>query len=165
MTITNDEIVQKIKEFRLRSGRTQQDLADLLGKTAASISDLERGRVQISATELSIIAEYLGIPIENFFTDEYLDQDIVNVLTSIKEQPREARLNSFELVKLYLEIQVLSKKVLNDPQKEFPPEELGEIVTKILKFQSQYKLITRKLDSTIDGLVHVLQDHGITLPK
>ena len=165
MTITNDEIVQKIKEFRTRSGKTQQDIAELLGKTAASISDLERGKVQVSAAELSKIGDYLKVPIENFYTSDYLDQDILNVITTIKEQPKDARLNSFELVKLYIEIQGLSKKILNNPNKEYPPEELGEIVTKILKFQAQYKSMTSKLDSTIDGLIQVLNEHGITLPK
>lgn len=44
-------------------------------------------------------------------------------------------------------------------------EELGEIVTKLLTFQTQYKAMTSKLDSTIDGLVQVLKDHGLIFPK
>lgn len=165
MSASNDQIIEKIREYRKRSGKTQADLAELLGKTTASISDLERGKVQVSAVELFQIADYLKIPIEYFFTSESFDQDVLNVITSIKEQPKEARLNSFEIVKLYMEIQGLSKKILNDPNKEYPPEELGDIVTKILKFQSHYKMLTSKLDSTIKGLIDVLYDHGISLPK
>lgn len=52
-----------------------------------------------------------------------------------------------------------------NPKKEFLPEELGEIVTKVLTFQAQYKSMTSKLDFTIDGLIQVLNEHGITLPK
>ena len=68
-------------------------------------------------------------------------------------------------MKLIIEIQSISKKVLANPDKEFEPEELGEIVTKILKFQSQYKIITMKLDSIIDGLIQILNDHNISLPN
>ena len=31
--------------------------------------------------------------------------------------------------------------------------------------QAQYKAVTLKLDSTIDGLIQILNEHGITLPK
>jgi hypothetical protein len=45
------------------------------------------------------------------------------------------------------------------------PEELGGIVTKLLTFQNQYKTMNSKLDSTINGLVLILKENGITLPK
>ena len=164
MPLSNEGIVKNIKEYRKKSGKTQQDLADLLGKTSASISDLERGKVQISATELSRIADYLNIPINSFFSNTLEDEYIQKVIVSIQEQPEEAKLNSFALVKLYLEIQTLSKKVLSKPDNEFEPEELGEIVTKILAFQAQFKAVTSKLDSTVEGLIQVLKNNGITLP-
>ena len=74
-------------------------------------------------------------------------------------------MNPFALVKLFIEIQSLSKKIHADPDKKFEPEELGEIVTKILAFQAQFKAVTSKLDSTVEGLIQVLKDNGITLPK
>ena len=165
MSASNDQLIEKIREFRKRSGKTQLDLANLLGKTTASISDLERGRVQVSASELSQIADFLNTPINSFFDDTLEDEEIQSIIFTIQEQPKDARINSFALVKLFLEIQALSKKMLANPKKDYLPEELGEIVTKILTFQAQYKLMTSKLDSTIDGLVQVLRDHGITLPK
>ncbi len=87
------------------------------------------------------------------------------MIFTIQEQPKEAKLNSFALVKLYIEIQSLSKKILSNPEKEYEPEELGEIVTKILAFQSQYKAMTSKLDSIVEGLKLVLKENGITLPN
>ncbi|MDP3445773.1 MAG: hypothetical protein Q8T08_23170 [Ignavibacteria bacterium] len=56
-------------------------------------------------------------------------------------------------------------KRLTTRKKKYSPEELGEIVTKLLTFQTQYNAVTSKLDSTIDGLIQVLKDNGITLPK
>ncbi len=165
MSASNDQIIEKVREYRKRSGKTQADLAELLGKTTASISDLERGRVQLSASELSQIADFLNVPINSFFSEAIEDEEIQNVIYAIQEQPKDARINSFGMVKLFLEIQALYKKIMANPKKEFQPEELGEIVTKILMFTSQYKAMTSKLDSTIDGLIQVLKEHGITLPK
>lgn len=51
------------------------------------------------------------------------------------------------------------------PKKDLPPEELGEIVTKLLNYREKYNAMTMKLDSAINGLIEVLNDHGITLPK
>lgn len=67
----NKRIGKRIKDVREKSGKTQQDLAKLLGKTAASISDIERAKVQISAAELYSIAEYLQMPIR-YFLDKKL---------------------------------------------------------------------------------------------
>jgi len=164
MPISNDDIVKKVKDYRKRAGRTQLDLANELGKTSASISDLERGKVQLSASELSQIAEYLNVPIVDFFSNASYDEDIQNVIFTLQEQPVDARTNSFALVKLFIEIQMLSKKILSNSDKEFNPEELGDIVTKLLTFQAQYKVITRKLDSTIERLTQVLKENGISLP-
>lgn len=93
-----------------------------------------------------------------------LNEEIQKIIYTIQEQPKEARLNSFALVKLFIEILSLSKKILANPEKEFQPEELGEIVTKILTFQAQYKTVTLKLDFTIDGLIQVLKENGTSLP-
>ena len=93
------------------------------------------------------------------------DEEIQKVIFSIQEQPKESKLNSFSLVKLFIKIQSLSKKILADPEKEYEPDELGEIVTNILAFQSQYKTMTSKLDSVVEGLKLVLKENGITLPN
>jgi hypothetical protein len=51
-----------------------------------------------------------------------------------------------------------------NPNKDVQPEELGEIVTKLLNYREKYNAMTIKLDSAIAGLVEVLKDHGISLP-
>jgi len=165
MTVSNDEIAQRVREYRKKAGKTQQDLADLLSKTSASISDLERGKVQITASELSKIAEYLNIPINAFFGNALNYEEIQNVITTIQEQPEQARISSFAMVKLFLEIQSLSKNIMANPEKEYSPEELGEMVTKLLTFQKQYKAMTSQLDKTIEDLIQLLNDYGISIPQ
>lgn len=165
MPISNDQIVENIREYRKKSGKTQLDLANILGKTTASISDLERGRVQVSASELSQIADFLNIPINSFYDLESEDDDIEAVISSIKEQPKESRIDTIGLLKLYIDLQMTHLKIMANPKKDLQPEELGEIVTKLLNYREKYNAMTMKLDSAINGLIEVLNDHGITLPK
>ena len=63
---------------------------------------------------------------------------IQNIFQPIDEQQKEARLDSFAIVKLFLENQALSKKIDANPNKEFQLEELGEIVSKILTFLTSF---------------------------
>ncbi len=131
----------------------------------SSNSDLGRGRVQALAVELFQNAEFLNSHLSSFFEDAVEDEYVSDVMTIIQSQPKKARINTISMVKLFMEIQVLYRKIMANPNKEFSPEELGEIVTKILAFRAQYKALAVKLDSTVDDLIQVLNDHGITLPK
>ena len=72
----NDLIVKRIKEARLERGLTQQNLAKHLGRSTASISELERGKVQVTASDLFLIAQLLNKPIEYFYGEEFSDKDI-----------------------------------------------------------------------------------------
>lgn len=83
----------RFNKNRKKSGKNQLDLANLLGK------------VQLSASELSQIAEYLNIPINYFFSNALDDEEIQKIIYTIQEQPKEARLFSYILIKLFLEIQ------------------------------------------------------------
>ena len=63
----NQYIRKKIREARNEAGDTQADLAKVLEKTRVAISDLERGRVAVNASDLSLIAAYYEKPISYFF--------------------------------------------------------------------------------------------------
>lgn len=71
----NEEIVKRIKKVRTDKGLTQQDLANHLGKTAAAISDLERGKVQVSAADLFKISTLLEKPIQYFYGETLLREE------------------------------------------------------------------------------------------
>lgn len=66
----NQYIRKKIREARNEAGDTQADLAKVLEKTRVAISDLERGRVAVNASDLSLIAAYYEKPISFFFHPE-----------------------------------------------------------------------------------------------
>jgi len=52
-----------------------------LGITASTISELERGEVQISASDIYQIAQILNKPIEFFYGEEYGEKEIQDLIT------------------------------------------------------------------------------------
>lgn len=59
-------ISRRITEARERADMTQEDLGKAIGKTNVSVSDLERGRVAVSAVDLSLIAKAVDQPLDYF---------------------------------------------------------------------------------------------------
>jgi transcriptional regulator with XRE-family HTH domain len=53
--------VNRLKELREQKGFTQQGLADALGSHAITISRLERGNMQLTASWMERIAAALGV--------------------------------------------------------------------------------------------------------
>jgi len=63
----NRYIRNRVKEARIQREASQVDIAQVLEKTGSAVSDIERGRVQVSASDLSLIAAYLEKPISYFY--------------------------------------------------------------------------------------------------
>lgn len=63
----NRFIRQRIRQARLDSNESQEDLAKALDKSRVTISDMERGRVEISASDLGFIAAHYDKPISFFY--------------------------------------------------------------------------------------------------
>lgn len=63
----NQYIQQRIREARNEVNETQDDLAEALGKNRVTISDMERGRIAINASDLAQIATHYGKPISYFY--------------------------------------------------------------------------------------------------
>lgn len=58
---------ERFRQVRLETSETQVDLAERLHKSRVSISDMERGRVAVSAADLAIISNHYGKPISFFY--------------------------------------------------------------------------------------------------
>lgn len=63
----NRFIREKIKQARLEKGWTQAQLADELRKSQGNISDIEQGRLRVSAVDLMGVAYLLEKPVKYFF--------------------------------------------------------------------------------------------------
>jgi len=67
--ITNAEIGEKLREFRLQAGLTQEKLAEKLGITFQQIQKHERGVTKVNIAGLQQFAEVLNVPISAFFDE------------------------------------------------------------------------------------------------
>lgn len=68
--ITKDELGSKIRELRQKTGKSQEDLGKVLGVTHAAISDIERGKTDLTVTDLSKIANFFEVPVTEFLGAE-----------------------------------------------------------------------------------------------
>ncbi len=67
--------LEKIKRLRLEKGLTQKKMADYLGyESDVSYMRLEKGARQIRADQIALIAEVLGVPLEDLFIEGGNDQ-------------------------------------------------------------------------------------------
>lgn len=61
---------QYLKSLRALEDITQEQMASLLDMSIQTYNKKENGKVPFLATELKTIAEFFGVPMENFFTKE-----------------------------------------------------------------------------------------------
>lgn len=59
----------RLRQARQEAGRTQQDLAELLGCSPSVVADYEYGRRPLPVADLEIAARALNVPLD-YFTDE-----------------------------------------------------------------------------------------------
>lgn len=70
----------KIKELRLVSGKSQTELGKFLGKSHAAVSDIERGITDVTVKDLSLIASYFNVPVDDLIRE-------VQVSTNVSFKP------------------------------------------------------------------------------
>ena len=65
---------QKIREYRLKRGMTQEELAEKLLSSKSTISEYENNKIDIKISILREIAKVLGTPLSHLLSEE--DDDI-----------------------------------------------------------------------------------------
>jgi transcriptional regulator with XRE-family HTH domain len=104
----NQYMREKIKQARAEAQESQEDLAKAMRKSRVSISDIERGRVEISAADLDLIAAHYEKPISYFYPPRVkiepselspLDEELLFVFIQL---PETQQLISLEYIKQQL---------------------------------------------------------------
>jgi len=113
MKLSNEYIGDRIRQARKDRNRTQSELADALGKTTGAISQLEQGNVQVSVVELTKIADFLNKPIEYFFGEEYMGDDVQNLIAVIRKMTPEIRREQVAWIQSLLNIQTIGDEFRN----------------------------------------------------
>lgn len=67
-TLPKEELGRKIRDLRSRNGKSQEDLGVFLGKSHAAISDIERGKTELSVTDLGKIAQFFDVSVETLLS-------------------------------------------------------------------------------------------------
>lgn len=79
-------LADKIKEVREERNLTQREVSEFLGyKTSNAISELERGKVQVSAIDLWKLADLTNKPIAFFYGEEYDDPQTSDLLALVQQ--------------------------------------------------------------------------------
>lgn len=94
-------IAENLILYRKQRAISQEQMAKFLGITFQQVQKYERGHNRISASRLYQIAEYLKIPIADFFKglpeypkspeDELLNEDNINTLRLYEELPTQEK--------------------------------------------------------------------------
>lgn len=66
--MANEHIISKLKDFRLKSGYTQEELAEKLGVTRQTINAIEQSKYQPSLSLAWQCAKLFKVKIEDIFT-------------------------------------------------------------------------------------------------
>ena len=81
----NRYIRDQAKKAREDSSASQEDLAHVLEKSRVAISDMERGRVEVSASDLVFIANYFEKPLTYVFPAAIIDPQAKDLTPQEKE--------------------------------------------------------------------------------
>lgn len=80
MTITREQLAERLREAREAAGLTQEQVAAKLDLSRPTIVQMERGRREVTSLELDRLAWLYGRDIRSFFGEAFRPQDALTVL-------------------------------------------------------------------------------------
>ena len=155
MSRINEIVVERIKELRKERGKTQQDLAEHLGKTAAAISDLERGKVQVSVDELNKISAFLEKPMEYFISEKPMTEGHETIAGVMKEVSPENIMDLSKQIRLIIKMRKFEKNL--DPS----DEEFEEFVSDFFSYYNYLRGQVDKMNEVYEFLNEELKKRKI----
>ena len=77
--LTEEEIGKKIRDLRVKHGVAQADLAKAIGlESHAAISDIERGKTNLKVTQLSKIASFFKMTVEDLLNSRVITTHVTH---------------------------------------------------------------------------------------
>lgn len=99
---------QKIREYRLKRGMTQEELAEKLLSKKSTISEYENNKIDIKISILREIAKILGMPLFCFLCEQNTDTDdeIMQMAMALKQiKSKELRKAAIKQVMILAEME------------------------------------------------------------
>lgn len=138
--MNNEDIAKIMKETRKEKGMTQSEIAFVLDKTPATVSDIERGKIQISASDLYKIANTLNKPIEYFFGESFESEEIENLVFIIRKQPKEQQKKIVEQTRMLLSLDAF-QQMATGKEREMTDQEINEAVNYVIRYADEIEAI------------------------
>lgn len=132
----NNDIAGIVRETRKQKGLTQRDIAYALEKTPATVSDIERGKIQVSASDLSKIANVLNKPIEYFFGEGHESEEFQDLILLIRKQPKEAQQRIIEQTKMLFSFYTF-ENIVNNIDRELSTQELVDTFSFFTRYSGE----------------------------
>ena len=126
---------------------------------------MERGKVKISAAELSIIAEILSKPIEYFYGEDIGDEEIRDMVSILRKTSPEQRKEQLAVIKNIVEMQQAQDIFMSDPEREPTSEEARRFTIAFLNFRAYINDLSGQINGMAVLLEQSLRAQGIELPK
>jgi len=161
----NDLIVKRVKDARIEKGLTQKDLADHLGRTAASISDLERGKVQVTASDLYKISVFLRKPIEYFFGENFGGEEIQDLVSILRSQPEEYRKANINYIEKMIKLQRLGDEITSKPTDEVSIEQMKDFLDLLIDITNKNKVASNQVEDATKLVLTEIEFKGIDFNK
>ncbi len=159
----NEKIINRIKEARIEKDRTQKELGDLLGKSAASISELERGNVQVNATDLYQIAKYLNKPIDYFYGEDQDEKEFEDLIIILRKQSPEAMSQSKEIISLINQMQEVSDKLQKNQDEKPSVKDIRKFLNAFIGYKEYLNILNIKFEELTKKFLTELKKQGIEL--
>ncbi len=140
MSITIKEIGTRVRNARLKKGRTQKQLAECLDRTVGAISQLEQGKIQISAVDLHKLANYLDTPIEYFFGEKYDNEATRDLIMVLRKQTPKDREYTLNYISSLSQLQELSLEIAGTPKDNVSEDQVRNFMELLVKFNKHNKI-------------------------
>ena len=161
----NDLIVKRVKVARIEQGLTQKDLADHLGRTAASISDLERGKVQVTASDLYKISLFFRKPIEYFFGENFGGKEIQDLVSILRSQPEEYRKANIEYIQKIIKLQMLGDEIISKSKDEVSAEQMKDFFDLLIDITNKNRAASNQVEDATRLVLSEIEFKGIDFGK
>ena len=149
--------------MRIEKGLTQKDLADHLGRTAESISDLERGKVQVTASDLYKISLFLRRPIEYFFGENFGVEEIQDLVSILRSQPEEYREANIDYIQKMIKLQMLGNEITSKPQDDVTVDQVKDFLDLLIDLTHQNKVASNKVEDATKLVLTEIEFKGINI--
>jgi transcriptional regulator with XRE-family HTH domain len=157
MTDKNFEIALRIRAARLQRNLTQQDVAEKFSKTSAAISDIERGKTQITAADLILFSELLLKPIEYFYGEDFTDAEVQDLIALMRKLPPEMRKQQLPLMMMMLRMAEINYEMQQTEDREKQLEAVKEFYELFLPYYNSMEITVQQLREAKNSMESLLK--------